>query len=108
MGARGARMGAAQGSWKQRSCVSRHAEEAKLGDPSAQNVLGFLYWEGTGIQKNQAEALYWWTLSAKQKNETAVENLRMAKRRLGDDFDTLRNAALRAKEPSQTPESTRP
>ena len=81
---------------------------AKLGEPSAQNVLGFLYWEGTGTQKNQAEALYWWTLSAKQNNETAVENLRMAKRRLGDGFDTLRNAALRAKQPSQTLEITRP
>lgn len=69
---------------------------AKLGDPYAQNILGYLYWEGKGIRRNQPEALYWWTLSDKQKNETASQNLDMAKLKLGSHFNDMLSAAQRS------------
>lgn len=62
---------------------------ARMGEPSAQNQLGYLYWSGRGTNKNPAEAVYWWYLSAEQKNQTAVENLAVAKRTLPADYDRL-------------------
>ena len=75
---------------------------ARLGESYAQNILGYLYWEGKGVGRNQSEALYWWTLSDKQKNLTAEENLKMAKRKLGDRFEEMLNAALLSKRPMET------
>lgn len=62
---------------------------ARMGEDSAQNQLGFLYWSGRGTEKNPAEAVYWWYLSAEQKNQSAVENLAVAKRALPADYDRL-------------------
>jgi tetratricopeptide (TPR) repeat protein len=70
---------------------------ATLGEAFAQNVLGHFYWEGKVVAKSEGDALYWWTLSAKQKNGMAEANLQMAKQRLGKDFDSILDAALRAR-----------
>ena len=72
---------------------------AKLGESSAQSILGYLYWEGKVITRNQVEALYWWSRSANQKNKTAEDSLQYAKERLGTNYINMLNAANRTKHP---------
>lgn len=92
--------------WVRHKILGDHAaafpdmhKAARLGEPVAQNVLGYFYWEGIAADKNRGEALYWWTLSAKQKNKTAEENLAMAKHKLGENFGDTLDAALRVQRP---------
>lgn len=70
---------------------------AKLGDATAQGILGYLYWEGKVIARSQTEALYWWGRSAKQRNKTSEESLAYAKEILGPNYNTMLEAANRAR-----------
>lgn len=72
---------------------------AKLGESTAQSILGYLYWEGKVIPRNQVEALYWWSQSAKQKHKTAEDSLQYAKEMLGSNYNDMLNAANRVKRP---------
>ena len=38
--------------------------QAESGDAYAQFQLGWVYAEGTGVEKNFTEALYWWRQAA--------------------------------------------
>lgn len=66
---------------------------AKLGDATAQSILGYLYWEGKVIARSQTDALYWWSKSAKQKHKTAEESLAFAKEMLGSNYSAMLEAA---------------
>ena len=41
---------------------------AKQGDPKAQNNLGLLYDNGTGVKQDHQKATFWYRKSAKQGN----------------------------------------
>ncbi len=47
---------------------TRNAEE---GDPSAQFLLGLMYAEGKGVQRDLPEAYFWLNMSAELGNEDA-------------------------------------
>ncbi|MFT4178561.1 MAG: hypothetical protein QM612_03745 [Thermomonas sp.] len=49
---------------------------AELGDASAQNNTGVAYFEGKGVERNTASALYWYAKSAQQGNELAMGNIK--------------------------------
>ena len=49
--------------------------DAEKGDASAQSVLGSLYFNGTGVVKNQREAVRWWRKAADQGEPLAQSNL---------------------------------
>lgn len=66
---------------------------ANQGEPAAQNLVGYLYWSGQGVAKDPAEAVYWWNLGAEKRNNTAIENLAMAKRNLPADYERMLSAA---------------
>lgn len=70
---------------------------AKLGDATAQSILGYLLWEGQVITRNQTDALYWWSQSAKQKHKTAEESLQFAKKLLGPNYEEMVKAANRGR-----------
>src|SRR5215472_7226449 len=64
--------------------MNKHAEDeatAKLrtsaegGDASAQNQLGLLYYEGTGVPQNYLQAKQWFEEAAKQGHAGAQTNL---------------------------------
>ncbi len=44
---------------------------AEAGDPRAQHMLGFLYAQGRGVEKDIAKTLEWWRLSAGQGHPPA-------------------------------------
>ena len=48
---------------------------AEHGQAMAQNRLGIMYASGLGIEKDDAEAVRWWTLSANQGHIPAQQNL---------------------------------
>lgn len=49
---------------------------AELGQPDAQNLLGYFYAQGEkGFKKDIAQALKWYSLAAKQGNKEALTNL---------------------------------
>lgn len=77
---------------------------AALGRASAQNYLGYLYWEGKGVARNPGNALYWWSQSADRNDSKAIDNLEMAERRLGPEFAVLLAASKkRAQDASRSP-----
>ena len=83
-------MGDAKGSLQDLSAA------ASLGEASAQAILGHFYWNGVALTKDPAEAIYWWELAAAQKQKNAIEDLRMARRRLGAEYSRmLEEARLR-------------
>ena len=48
---------------------------AYLGDAAAQNTLGRMYFRGTRVPQDDAEAVSWWRLSAERGNADAQTNL---------------------------------
>ena len=48
---------------------------AERGDPDAQNQLGAMYLEGTGVEKDEKSAFYWFRKSAEQENAFGRYNL---------------------------------
>lgn len=72
---------------------------AKLGESTAQSIMGYLSWEGRVVRLNQVDALYWWSLSAKQNNQTAIASLQFAKEKLGSHYTEMLSAANRKKLP---------
>lgn len=52
-----------------------HKAKAEMGDPAAQQSLGWCYFFGSGIAKDAAEGIRWWRKSAEQGNATAQQNL---------------------------------
>ena len=50
-------------------------KEADLGDASAQFNLGNAYASGTGVAKDQSEAVSWWRKSAEQGDDDAQFSL---------------------------------
>lgn len=52
-----------------------YQEAAEQGDPEAQLQLGLLYEQGNGVERDQEEALRWFTLAAEQGNAAAQANL---------------------------------
>jgi uncharacterized protein len=55
--------------------AARYREAVAKGDALAQNNLGFLYQNGTGVQKNPVEAAKWYQLAAEQGFSVAQNNL---------------------------------
>jgi uncharacterized protein len=55
--------------------VSKIRRAAEKGEAAAQNTLGNLYLEGTGVAKNEAEALSWYRKAADQGDPVAQCNL---------------------------------
>jgi hypothetical protein len=51
---------------------------AKAGDSVCQDMLGLLYSEGRGVERDQAAAFHWFQLAAAQGNPTAEFNLALA------------------------------
>lgn len=49
--------------------------KAEKGDAVAQNQMGVWYYTGVKVEQDYAEALRWWTLSAKQKNPDGIGNM---------------------------------
>lgn len=49
--------------------------KASNGDPDAQNLLGYRYQKGQGIEQNYAEALKWYRKAAEQGHAVALNNL---------------------------------
>lgn len=49
--------------------------EAEKGLPRAQNILGVLYLDGKGVDKDETEALHWFTLAANRGYAVAQTNL---------------------------------
>ena len=47
-------------------------EEASQGDASAQAMLGKAYYEGVGVARNYAQALYWTKLAVAQNNPDGI------------------------------------
>ena len=50
-------------------------KSAEGGDASAQNQLGLLYYEGTGVPQNYQQAKQWFEEGAKQRHARAQTNL---------------------------------
>ena len=48
---------------------------AEQGDADAQNRLGLMYANGTGVEKDYSEVVRWWTKAAEQGNVNAQFNL---------------------------------
>lgn len=48
---------------------------AKQGYSKAQDVLGYCYWSGQGVQQNYEKAVYWYKQAADQNNANAQRNL---------------------------------
>lgn len=48
---------------------------AKQGHKEAQDLVGFCYWSGVGIEKDLSQAVEWYTLSANQGYTNAMKNL---------------------------------
>src|ERR1700730_4103544 len=48
---------------------------AVQGDADAQLLVGFMYQDGEGVQKDSAEAIHWYKLSADQGNKNAQFNM---------------------------------
>lgn len=55
--------------------IRRLKSAADQGDANAQNNLGLMYFEGKGVQKDDAEAVKWWLLAADQGDAAAQYNL---------------------------------
>ena len=51
-------------------------KQAEQGEASAQCNLGYCYEYGEGVRKSQKEAIKWYKKSAKQGDETAIQNLK--------------------------------
>lgn len=52
-----------------------YEKAASLGNASAQNALGALYYRGLGVAKNYEKAAYWYDESAKRGDVTGLYNL---------------------------------
>ena len=52
-----------------------YRKAAEMGDPYAQNNLGFLYDEGKGVPQDKAKAFEWYLKSAEQNNPNAQNNV---------------------------------
>jgi len=52
-----------------------HKKSAKRGYDMSQNVLGILYENGEGIEKDLGKAIYWYNRAAENENEFAQYNL---------------------------------
>lgn len=52
-------------------------KQARAGDAGAQYLLGFMYAEGQGVAKDEAEALKWYTKAAEQGHADAQLSLAM-------------------------------
>ena len=48
---------------------------AKKGDDYAQNVMGYKYMEGVGVEKDEKKAILLWLKAARKQNESAALNL---------------------------------
>lgn len=48
---------------------------AEAGHAEAQNTLGFFYWRGTGVEKDDERSFYWNSKAAEQGNISAQSNL---------------------------------
>ncbi|MCL2725942.1 MAG: SEL1-like repeat protein [Polyangiaceae bacterium] len=53
---------------------------AEQGDAEAQAALGFMYSEGRGVAKDEAEAVKWWRKAAEQGYEEAQSALQKMKK----------------------------
>ncbi len=63
------------GPWDSFSAEPLLSARAYLGNPSAQNTLGRLYFRGAGVKQDDDEAVVWWTRAAVQGNADAQANL---------------------------------
>ena len=59
-----------------KDAVERLRKIAEQGDVNAQYALGNCYYNGNGVNKDEAEAAKWYSEAAKQGNKDAVERLR--------------------------------
>lgn len=78
---------------------------ATNGDPSCQQVLGYLYEEGIGVKANLANAIYWYDQACIQgESSAAAYNLALLYRRTGQErlaVKYLRRAAKLGDEDAQ-------
>ncbi len=58
-----------------------HRKAAEQGNVQAQNALGFMYEQGQGAPKDDAEALRWLRKAAAQGNKLARDNVRRLEKR---------------------------
>lgn len=61
-----------------RVAYQRFYDRAMRGDSVAQNNLGQMYSDGRGVERDNAEAIKWFTLAARQGNSDAEINLGVA------------------------------
>ena len=54
-------------------------KKAEAGDAKAQFLLGACYYEGEGVEKDEKEAVKWYTKSAEQGNAGAKKQLELLK-----------------------------
>jgi TPR repeat protein len=76
------------------------------GNSEAQYALGYMYYYGQGLPRNQERALYWITLASKngcQKAEHALQLLRLQEDRMASDSKSSSNDFS---DGSCTPETT--
>ena len=55
--------------------VRDYQKAAEQGDVNAQSILGAMYYEGKGVQKNYAKAFEWFEKAAEQGHANAQYNL---------------------------------
>ena len=60
-----------------------YKQAAVSGDANSQNNLGVLYRDGLGTAPDAILAYKWFSLAAAQRNEKAINNLRMLRHNLG-------------------------
>ena len=77
-----------------------YLKAADAGQSSAQNSIGYMYFEGSGVKKNYPAAVQWLTKSAEQANPKGQKNLAYlyqeglgVKKDLTKAFDLYRKAA---------------
>ena len=54
---------------------------AELNDPHCQNLVGFCYSHGLGVEKDKRLALFWYDYAASNDDKEALEILRCSMRR---------------------------
>src|SRR3954463_14329838 len=61
-----------------KTALEKWQQLAKKGDPAAQTNLGYLYYEGKGVEQNYGEALKWYNVAVLQGYPDALFNLGVA------------------------------
>jgi hypothetical protein len=59
-----------------REVCKEYSKTAGQGDPVEQNHLGYMYRNGQGVTKNEAEAVKWYRRAAEQGNVDAKQDLK--------------------------------